>query len=242
MNIVPAFLTRNPYYTRNVNREDSRYTVFQERGPLGLMLHSVGCAQPSAEAFVKRWNNPSYTRACVHAFIDADSGDVWQTMPWNYRAPHCAGDANNTHVGVEMCESRYISYTGGASFEIIDKTRAQQDCARAYHAAVELFAYLCTEYGIDPETGIISHREGGIQGIASGHADPEHYWTGLQMPYTMDAFRAAVKAAMEAQPDEGDPIYRIQVGAFRNRIYADAYLETVKAAGFPNAYITVSKK
>lgn len=33
-------------------------------------------------------------------------------------------------------------------------------------------------------------------------------------------------------------IYRVQVGAFRNKTYALDYLQRVKDAGFPNAYIT----
>ena len=36
----------------------------------------------------------------------------------------------------------------------------------------------------------------------------------------------------------GEQLYRIQVGAFRNRNYAEAYLEKVKAAGFNDAFIT----
>lgn len=197
MQIVKSFLTQNPCYVANKKRADSRYKKFQDEGPKGLMLHAVGCAQPNASAFIKKWNNASYDRACVHAFIDANSGIVFQTLPWNYRGWHCAGTANNTHIGVEMCESGYIRYTTGFNFEVLDRARAVEDCVRTYHSAVELFAMLCKTYKINPETGIVSHKEGGKKGIASGHVDPEHYWQGLRMPYTMDTFRSAVKRKME---------------------------------------------
>ena len=233
MQIVESFLTQNPCYKANVERADARYRKFQDEGPKGLMLHSVGCAQPDASVFVNRWNKPTYTKACVHAFVDANSGVVMQTLPWNFRGWHGGGSCNNTHIGVEMCESKHIKYTGSAKFSVIDKAKAQADARRAYNSAVELFAYLCEAYAIDPETGIISHREGGKQGIASGHVDPEHYWHGLDLPYTMDGFRAAVKAKV----DKEDVIYRVQVGAFRNRTYADAFLAKVQAV-YPNAYIT----
>lgn len=233
MQIVESFLTQNPCYKANVERADARYRKFQDEGPKGLMLHSVGCAQPDASVFVNRWNKPTYTKACVHAFVDANSGVVMQTLPWNFRGWHGGGSCNNTHIGVEMCESKHIKYTGDAKFSVIDKAKAQADARRAYNSAVELFAYLCEAYAIDPETGIISHREGGKQGIASGHVDPEHYWHGLDLPYTMDGFRAAVKAKV----DKEDVIYRVQVGAFRNRTYADAFLAKVQAV-YPNAYIT----
>ena len=37
---------------------------------------------------------------------------------------------------------------------------------------------------------------GHSRGIASNHGDPEHLWMRLDMGYTMDTFRKAVKAAM----------------------------------------------
>ena len=236
MEIVQAFITKNDCYQANLKRADKRYRVFQDEGPKGLMLHSVGCAQPDASVFVRKWDKANY-KACAHAVIDANSGTIMQTLPWNYRGWHCGsgnkGSANDTHVGVEMCESAKIRYTGHlADFEILYKQEAQADAKRAYNAAVELFAMLCETYAIDPITGIISHKEGGKAGIASGHVDPEHYWSGLGLSYTMDGFRAAVKAAL----DRESVLYRVQVGAFRNKTYAEAYLAKVQAV-FPNAYL-----
>lgn len=204
LKIVESFLTLNPCYVANVQKADSRYTTFQSRGPLGGMLHSVGTSQPDASVFVQNWNKSTYTRACVHAFIDANSGTVYQTLPWDFRGWHCAGTANNTHVGVEMCESKHIRYFkpgepgyAPAKFEILDRAKAVEDCVRTYHSAVELFAKLALQWHWNPDTDIISHKEGGKKGIASGHVDPEHYWIGLGMPYTMDGFRADVKRKME---------------------------------------------
>lgn len=238
MELIQSYLTQNPCFQANVIQADSRYTVFQTRGPQGLMLHSVGCAQPKAEIFCKRWNDPAYDRACVHAFIDAKTGAVRQTLPWYYRAWHCGGSGNDTHIGVELCESDAIRYIGGASFEVLNRETALADAKRAYDAAVELFAFLCEKYALDPMTAICSHREGGKRGIASGHVDPEHYWSGLGAPYTMDGFRADVAAFLSqtvpALPE--GPLYRIQVGAFRNRAYAEAYLEQVQAH-FPAAFL-----
>ena len=52
MNLIQSFLTKNPCYTcgRTIT-------------PKGLMLHSVGCPQPSAAVFVRNWNKASYDRA-----------------------------------------------------------------------------------------------------------------------------------------------------------------------------------
>lgn len=213
MNIVQSILTKNPCYTAG-----RKITV------KGLMLHSVGCSQPKASVFINSWNSASYNNACVHGFIDGNDGTVYQTLPWNHRGWHAGGDANNTHIGVEMCEPACIKYTGGASFTCSDTVTARAVAKRTYDAAVELFAMLCKEYGLNPLTDIISHREGHAQGVASNHGDPEHLWNGLKMGYTMDTFRQAVKAKMNEEPAPTPSVHETsgtQASAFKNISEAD---------------------
>lgn len=50
-----------------------------------------------------------------------------------------------------------------------------------------------------------------------------------------------VKYVAPKKATEGGTIYRIQVGSFRVKANADAYLKKVQAAGFPDAYITTAK-
>lgn len=187
MEIVESILTENPCY-----KAGKKIAV------KGLMLHSVGCPQPSAQTFVRKWNNAEASRACVHAFIDGGSGKVYQTLPWDHRAWHGGGSSNNTHIGVEMCEPSCIKYTGGASFTCSDREAAMAVVRRTYGTAVELFAFLCGKFGLDPlaDGVIVSHKEGHARGIASGHGDPDHLWNGMQCGYTMDGFRRDVSAAM----------------------------------------------
>lgn len=198
MKLIKYYSVNNACYKNNVNKADSRYTSFQKRGPEGLMLHSVGCSQPSAEVFAKQWNR-SGIEVAVHAVLQAD-GTVYQCLPWNYRGWHCAGNANNTHVGVEMTEPSQIKYTGGSTFKVLDKAAAQAQARGTYQTAVQLFAQLCKQYGLNPLAHgvIISHHEGYLRGVASNHGDPEHLWKGLGLSYTMDGFRRDVKAAMTA--------------------------------------------
>lgn len=190
MKLVKNILTNNDCY-----RAGRKITV------RGLMLHSVGCNQPNASVFLKNWNRPGVD-ACVHAFIDGNTGTVYQTLPWNHRGWHGGGSSNNTHIGVEMCEPAQIKYTGGSSFKCSDKVAARKVAERTYKAAVELFAYLCKEYRLNPLTQIVSHAEGYKKGIATNHGDPEHLWRGLGMGYTMDGFRRDVKAAMNGTVPE----------------------------------------
>lgn len=208
MKLVQSIMTKNPCYTAG-----RKITV------KGLMLHSVGCPQPNASVFIKNWNTPSYGTACVHGFIDGNDGTVYQTLPWNHRGWHCAsgpkGSGNNTHIGVEMCEHASIRYTGGSSFTCSNLSAARTSVKKTYEAAVELFAYLCKLYGLNPTADgvIISHREGHARGIASNHGDPEHLWNGLGMGYTMNTFRKDVKEKMQGgtvKPDETKEMYRVR--------------------------------
>lgn len=134
MKLIKYYSVNNACYKNNVNKADSRYTTFQQRGPQGLMLHSVGCSQPSAKVFADQWNR-SGIEVAVHAVLQAD-GTVYQCLPWNYRGWHAGGNANNTHVGVEMTEPSQIKYTGGSTFNVLDKAAAQAQAKGTYQTAV----------------------------------------------------------------------------------------------------------
>lgn len=190
INIYQKFLTKNRCYKQG--------RVFH---PEGLMLHSVGVNQSRASAFYTSWNNAEI-RVAVHAFVDANTGDIYQTLPWEMRGWHAGGVANDTHIGVEMCEPDGIRYSGGSSFSVmgdIDKVRKQ--VSTAYDSAVELFATLCYMYSLDPKKDgvIISHSEGYKRGVASNHGDPVHLWSSkdLKLPYTMDGFRKDVFSKLQ---------------------------------------------
>lgn len=224
MQITKSLLTKNPCY-------QAGKTIKVK----GLMLHSVGCSQPSAMAFIKSWNTAN-KNVCVHGFIDGNTGDVYQTLPWNYRGWHCGGTANGSYIGIEMCEPDCIKYTSGANFTCSNENKARNTIKTTYKSAVELFAYLCEKHDLDPlkDGVIISHNEGYKRGIASNHADPEHLWKKLNTGYTMDGFRKDVKSAMTKT------IYRVQVGAFTNEQNAKNLLAKIKQAGF-DGFITSQK-
>lgn len=170
--------------------------------PKGVMVHSTGANNPWLNRYVgpddgrlgknkngNHWNM-SGVGACVHAFIGkVKDGSVatYQTLPWTRRGWHCAkgskGSGNDTHIGFEICEDG-----------LKDKTYF----ANVYQEAVELTAYLCKEYDLNPlEDGVvICHCEGHKRGISSNHADVMH-WFKLHGK-TMDDFRADVAAELGA--------------------------------------------
>ena len=176
--------------------------------PVCMQLHTIGTAQNSASALADYWNQPG-VQACVHYCVDAETeGLVYQFLPDNYRSWADAGVGNNTAITVELMESDYMKYSGGANYTITNETKFKADVTRAYNTAVEFFASKCKEYGWDPEERmsnglhrVFSHDEGRRAGLSSAHVDPTHIWN--RYGWTMDKFRADVKAKMgKVEPEK----------------------------------------
>ena len=182
--------------------------------PKGVMVHSTGSNNPNVSRYVpgddeigcnrydNHWNRTGMTK-CVHAFVGkfADGGvGIVQTLPWNWRGWHAGGAANNTHISFEICED---GLTDASYFSAV------------YQEAVELTAYLCKEFSLDPMADgvIICHQEGYQRGVASNHADVLHWFP--KMGKTMDDFRADVARAMRG----GDTVTQEQFNKMM-----DAYL------------------
>lgn len=177
------------------------YQVGKTMVPRGVMIHSTGANNPRLSRYVapndgllgepalRHWNQ-SGVGACPHAFLGklADgSVATYQTLPWTMRGWHCGRSGNNTHISFEICED---GLTDAEYFRTV------------YREAVELTAYLCRTYGLDPlEDGVVvCHAEGYQQGIASNHGDVLHWFPKLGKG--MDDFRADVAQELEENMDE----------------------------------------
>lgn len=181
VNVVSAMAVRSPCYQQGRTIHVS-----------GLMLHSVGCAQENGAVFASLWNQET-ADVLVHAVV-SPGGTVYQLADWERRCWHCGGSGNDTMIGVEMTEPNELIYTSGDDFTWSGDAR--ETAVDNYNTAVALFANLCFLYDLDPMRDICSHREGSTRGIASGHGDPEHLWTGLGLHLTMDTFRQDVRRMM----------------------------------------------
>ena len=215
--------------------------------PKGVMIHSTGANNPWLRRYVgpddgllgenqygNHWNRPGVS-ACVHAFIGrrADGTvDTYQTLPWNYRGWHCGRSGNDTHISFEICED----------------SLADEDYFRqTYQAAVELTAYLCHTYDLDPMAPgvVVDHAEGHELGIASGHSDVRHWWS--RFGVSMDNFREDVNnkvkglIKMTMTKEELQVLINESIDAYRNKNryehledvpdWAKPTVETLVAAG-----------
>ncbi len=189
MNLRKQLLTNNDCYIRG-----------RTIRPRGVMVHSTGANNPNLRRYVapndgllgepslRHWNQ-SGVGACVHAMIGklADgSVATYQTLPWTMRGWHCGRSGNDTHISFEICEG---DLTDASYFKAV------------YREAVELTAYLCQEFGLDPlaDGVVICHAEGHKRGIASNHGDVLHWFP--KYGKTMDDFRGDVDREMKGEDE-----------------------------------------
>lgn len=206
----------------------------------GIMVHSTAANNPKVSRYVpgndelgwntsgNHWDRPNLTK-CVHAFIgkfsDGKIGTV-QTLPWNRRGWHAGGNANNTHIGFEICEDGLIDSN---YFKLV------------YQEAVELCAMLCKEYKLNPigDGVIICHQEGYLRGLASNHGDVLHWFP--KHGKSMNDFRQDVYKIIN-QKEEDEEVsyeqwksymdqYRRELGEAFAADYAKPYIKDCIDAG-----------
>ena len=209
LNIIEYFLKKNRCYIKN-----------QKRTPIGIQIHTIGTGQGTAQSVADYWNQAAVS-ACVHYFVDCDAhGKVLYTLPESTRAWADGGFGNNNLITIEICESDFIKYTGGANYVVRDAKRFKEDILRGYATAVLLCADICRRYGWNPmdklSNGlylISSHDEGRAKGVSTAHVDPDHVWDRFGL--SMDGFRKAVAELLsgevtEPPVEEVEELYRVR--------------------------------
>jgi LysM repeat protein len=193
-------------HVRIMTRNDS-YAYGRKIVPRGIMVHSTAAPGVMAAAWFDRWNR-SYKagetarQVSVHAFVD--NMEVWQYLPWDQRAWHAAGAANDTHIAFELCEPSGHTYASGGQMVGYDAARHEPYFRAMWQNAVALCVRLCRQFNLSTQN-IIGHFEGFKMGIANNHADPGHWFP--RHGESMDTFRAAVGTALAGFQPQPDPMY-----------------------------------
>ena len=194
--------------------------------PKGVMVHSTATPGVMAQQFRDRWDKPN-VGASVHAFLD--DKEVVQCLPWDKKAGHCGGAANNTHIAFEICEPAGFKYSGGSTMTGYDVEAQTPYFSAIWANAVELTATLCKQYGLDPMADgvVICHSEGYTRGVASNHADVMHWFP--KHGKNMDDFRKAVKEKMSAQEKPAEPVQPQEDSEYEKfKEYMTKYLAELK--------------
>lgn len=215
--------TRNPCY------KEARAMT-----PKGIVVHSTGANNPLLRRYVQPDDgylgvniyensvNREDVYVIAHAYIGKDkNGQVkcYQTLPFNIACWSAGGGSKGSynydpqgHIQFEICE---------------DGLTDENYFNAAFDCAAEFCAYLCREFNLTVD-GICSHKEAHARGYASNHGDPENWL--VKFGKNMDWFRDKVSALLNEA--ENPNIYRVQVGAFSNREYAEKLLEDLKNDGY----------
>jgi N-acetylmuramoyl-L-alanine amidase len=200
-----------PPYNTIIATRNLCYLAHDVHDIMGVMIHSTGLNTPRLRSYVGPddgivgggtnnwgWNTPmpGGQLLAVHAFVGRDvAGAIraYQVMPWEIVTWHSGSrfpnreesrriNANrNGYIGIEMCED---NLTGVQHFRDV------------YNKTVELTAYLCVRYNIQPEFPyIIGHVEGHALSIAGSSPDPEHWFR--RHGRSMHTFREDVRRLVE---------------------------------------------
>ena len=140
----------------------------------GVVIHYVGNPGTTAHAnrnyFESLSSGQEGTYASSH-FIVGLEGEVIQCIPLTEVA-YASNERNADTVSIEVC---HPDETGEFS-------------PVTYDRAVELTAWLCVRFKLDPETDVIRHYD------VTGKECPRYY---VEHPEAWDAFRADVSAAIK---------------------------------------------
>lgn len=191
--------------------------------PKGVLWHCTGCNNPNLWRYVQPSNNDpnkaellnkigknnfgsDWNHATVRAGVNAwigklANGEVTavQALPWNFAPWGCGGAANNTHIQFEMCEDN-----------LVDKAYFE----KCYKEGVELTAYLCKLYNIDPYgyiwlsgrkvPTILCHYDSYLLGVGTGHYDVYNWFNryGKTMEDVRDDVAALISGAKPTTDNE----------------------------------------
>lgn len=192
----------------------------------GVLWHSTGANNPLLSRYVQPtdgasdydkmikllgknkygtdWNHTKQNAGlnCWIGKLADGSVTTVQTMPWNYRPWGCGSGSKGS------CN------TGWIQFEICEDALTDKNYFNAvYKEAVELTAYLCTLYGLNPKGTanlngvtvpvILCHADSHKLGLGSNHGDVLHWFN--KYGKTMDDVRNDVAALMGANIEDSTP-------------------------------------
>jgi N-acetylmuramoyl-L-alanine amidase len=144
----------------------------------GVVIHYVGNPGTTAEANRNYFESLAAGTDEVYAsahFIVGLEGEVIQCVPLTEES-YASNSRNEDTVAIEVCHPD----EAGEFSEV------------TYRRVVELTAWLCQEYGLEPETDVIRHYD------VTGKECPKYY---VENPEAWERLRADVADAVQAAKD-----------------------------------------
>lgn len=216
---------------------------------VGILFHSTGCNNPNLKAYIQPTTGVSNEAEMIALIgknkynndwnhIEREAGlNAWigkladgtiatvQTMPWNYRPWGCGsgskGSCNNGWIQFEICE---------------DNLSDPNYFNEVYKEAVELTAYLCKTYNLNPKgftnlrgvsvPVLTCHADAHKLGFAGNHADINHWFPkyGKSMQTVREDVAKLLSSGVSTSKPDTSNLYRVrknwndsksQIGAYK---------------------------
>lgn len=163
------------------------------------------------------WPNANMNDSRVHYFVDET--DCWQNLREDEVGWHAGdgrGPGNDSSLAIEI---------------IMDGSGSTADKAAEDRGAL-LAAILLDRHGLGIDR-LTTHQRW------SGKVCPAYilpHWEAFKAK--VEAYLEQIQGSTEEQPEGPAVIHRVQVGAYRERKYAEAQLEALREAGFDGFIVT----
>ena len=215
----------------------------------GILFHSTGCNNPNIKRYVQPSDGVSDYNKMISIIGKNTSNNDWnhierqaglsawigkledgtvaavQTMPWNYRPWGCGsgnrGSCNDGWIQFEICE---------------DSLKNEDYFLAVYKEAIELCAYLCKMYGLNPK-GLVNHNGVSVPvitchadahylGLGSNHGDINHWFPkyGKSMQTVREDVAKLLSSGVSTSKPDTSNLYRVrknwndsksQIGAYK---------------------------
>jgi len=166
-------------------------------GPLGIVVHHTASSKRSKDENVIQMciRGVNKVPGPLYHYLISGDGTVWQLAGENIKANH-AGRGNSSVLdgiikgipvkGRATTAGRISANSSLIGVSLINDGLGQEIPESQYDACVEICAYLCDQYGINPLSGLLGHLE-----WTSRKVDPT---------FNMDDFRAQVVSQVKNIP------------------------------------------
>ena len=205
MRLIKCFMTQSTWLKANPSEIKVK----------GVLWHSTGANNPNLKRYVQPDDNVANKNELLNLIglnkygndwnhIEREAGiSFWigkladgsiatiQTGPDNIKQWGCGGSLNNTHIQFEICE---------------DGLNDEKYFKAVYREAIELTAYICKKYGLNPLGSftynkkkvpvITDHQESHSLGMGSNHGDVKHWFKKYLGEDYLETIRKDVHAEM----------------------------------------------
>lgn len=212
--------------------------------PEGIVVHFTGANNPNLKRYVNApevcgvnlnknyFGGENSNDVTPHGVVGKDkNGTVKaaQILPYDICC-WCCGSGKNGSYNYDPAYLQFEIAEDG----LTDKTYFEQ----AFDLMAKVCAELIGQYPSIKLDNVVSHKEANRRGYASAHGDPENWLN--KFGKDMDWFRNKVKGYLNIET-AAEKLYRVQIGAFKNRQNAENYLAEAKTKGFDGFVVEVVK-